>query len=115
MVDHHVIPFGHLIFASFFLCFFRIVLPRCSFCVAQDAFGVMGVEGPFRRACEVTMSVVRDHRDLLFNVLQSFVNDPLVEWEKTAPAASSAAAVGSAVSLGLPTTERNAADLAEAE
>jgi serine/threonine-protein kinase ATR len=47
--------------------------------MAQDAFGVMGVEGPFRRACEVTMSVVRDHRDLLFNVLQSFVNDPLVE------------------------------------
>ena len=45
-----------------------------------DAFGVLGIEGPFRRACEVTMSVVRENRDLLFNVLQAFVNDPLVRF-----------------------------------
>lgn len=75
-----------------------------------DAFGVLGLEGNFRRACEVTMSVIRENRDLLFNVLQSFVNDPLVEWEKASPAqqplattvtskSSAASAAGGATTL----------------
>jgi serine/threonine-protein kinase ATR len=48
-----------------------------------DAFGVLGIEGTYRRACEVTMSVIHQNRDLLYNVLQAFINDPLVEWEKS--------------------------------
>eukprot|EP00117_Sycon_ciliatum_P028234 scpid3506/ scgid2987/ Serine/threonine-protein kinase atr; Ataxia telangiectasia and Rad3-related protein len=44
------------------------------------ALGVSGVEGAFRRCCEVTMKVVRDQRGPLMSVLNTFVYDPLVEW-----------------------------------
>ncbi|KAI0938155.1 hypothetical protein AcV7_003428 [Taiwanofungus camphoratus] len=44
-------------------------------------FGVTGVEGPFRIACEVTMQLLRDNKDTLMSVLDAFVHDPLVEWE----------------------------------
>ncbi|PCH40938.1 hypothetical protein WOLCODRAFT_69995 [Wolfiporia cocos MD-104 SS10] len=46
-----------------------------------DGFGVTGVEGPYRLACEVTMQLLRDNRDTLMSVLDAFVHDPLVEWE----------------------------------
>jgi serine/threonine-protein kinase ATR len=49
-----------------------------------DAFGVIGVEGGFRRSCELSLSVIRQNRDLLINVLQPFVTDPLVEWDRGA-------------------------------
>jgi len=45
-----------------------------------DGFGVTGVEGVFRRACEVTMRILRENKDSLMSVLESFVHDPLVEW-----------------------------------
>ncbi|KIK53267.1 hypothetical protein GYMLUDRAFT_77511 [Collybiopsis luxurians FD-317 M1] len=47
-----------------------------------DAFGVTGVEGVFRTACEVTMQLLRDNKDSLMSVLDAFVHDPLVEWEE---------------------------------
>jgi serine/threonine-protein kinase ATR len=34
----------------------------------------------FRRSCEVTLRLLRDHRELLCNVLETFVHDPLIEW-----------------------------------
>ena len=43
--------------------------------------GVTGVEGPFRRASEVTMRILRANKDSLLNVLEAFVHDPLVEWQ----------------------------------
>ncbi|KAH9948812.1 hypothetical protein B0H21DRAFT_777700 [Amylocystis lapponica] len=46
-----------------------------------DGFGVTGVEGVFRIACEVTMQLLRDNKDCLMSVLDAFVHDPLVEWE----------------------------------
>ncbi|OSX59349.1 hypothetical protein POSPLADRAFT_1048687 [Postia placenta MAD-698-R-SB12] len=46
-----------------------------------DGFGVTGVEGVFRIACEVTMQLLRDNKDALMSVLDTFVHDPLVEWE----------------------------------
>ncbi|TFK43883.1 hypothetical protein BDQ12DRAFT_199518 [Crucibulum laeve] len=46
-----------------------------------DGFGVTGVEGPFRIACEVTMKLLREHKDSLMSVLDAFIHDPLVEWE----------------------------------
>ncbi|KAG6812100.1 hypothetical protein H0H92_004400 [Tricholoma furcatifolium] len=46
-----------------------------------DGLGVTGVEGVFRIACEVTMQLLRDHKDSLMNVLDAFIHDPLVEWE----------------------------------
>ncbi|CAH1797711.1 unnamed protein product [Owenia fusiformis] len=45
-----------------------------------DAMGPMGYEGLFRRACEVTMRVMRDQMDPLMSVLKTFIFDPLVEW-----------------------------------
>jgi len=46
-----------------------------------DGMGVTGVEGPFRRASEVTMRILRANKDSLLNVLEAFVHDPLVEWQ----------------------------------
>lgn len=73
-----------------------------------DALGISGVEGLFRRSCETTMvqfmpvlcalqcavvcatrsylnvplqGVLREHRETLVSVLQTFVHDPLVEWD----------------------------------
>ncbi|EMD40504.1 hypothetical protein CERSUDRAFT_44292 [Gelatoporia subvermispora B] len=46
-----------------------------------DGLGVTGVEGVFRIACEVTLQLLRDNKDILMSVLDAFVHDPLVEWE----------------------------------
>ncbi|KAH9844382.1 uncharacterized protein C8Q71DRAFT_696515 [Rhodofomes roseus] len=46
-----------------------------------DGFGITGVEGVFRIACEVTMQLLRDNKDTLMSVLDAFIHDPLVEWE----------------------------------
>ncbi|XP_040283994.1 serine/threonine-protein kinase ATR isoform X1 [Bufo bufo] len=47
-----------------------------------NGMGPMGTEGLFRRACEVTMRLMRDQRESLMSVLKPFVHDPLVEWSK---------------------------------
>lgn len=47
-----------------------------------DALGPTGVEGVYRTACEVTMSVMRQQREALMCVLRPFVHDPLVEWSR---------------------------------
>ncbi|WWD19107.1 hypothetical protein CI109_103565 [Kwoniella shandongensis] len=47
-----------------------------------DALGVTGVEGVFRKAAEITMSILRSNSDSLMSVLEAFVHDPLVEWTK---------------------------------
>jgi len=46
-----------------------------------DALGVTGVEGSFRKACEITLQLLRDNKDALMSVLDAFIHDPLVEWE----------------------------------
>ncbi|KAF9266203.1 hypothetical protein L218DRAFT_101271 [Marasmius fiardii PR-910] len=47
-----------------------------------DGLGVMGVEGIFRTACEITFQVLRDNRDLLMSILDAFIHDPLVDFEE---------------------------------
>ncbi|KAL8622808.1 hypothetical protein ACOMHN_026929 [Nucella lapillus] len=47
-----------------------------------SALGPMGVEGIFRRSCEVTLRVVRAQTDSLMSILKPFIYDPLVEWSK---------------------------------
>ncbi|XP_015183049.1 PREDICTED: serine/threonine-protein kinase ATR isoform X2 [Polistes dominula] len=47
-----------------------------------DAMGPLGVEGPFRIACQTTMSVLREQSSTLLSVLTPFVYDPLVSWNK---------------------------------
>eukprot|EP00043_Microstomoeca_roanoka_P020156 m.239200 g.239200 ORF g.239200 m.239200 type:complete len:1001 (-) comp17118_c1_seq9:1951-4953(-) len=48
-----------------------------------DALGFTGVEGVFRRTCEVTLHVLRQEQDSLINVLETLVYDPLLEWSKS--------------------------------
>nr|XP_034325117.1 serine/threonine-protein kinase ATR isoform X2 [Crassostrea gigas] len=47
-----------------------------------DALGPLGIEGIFRRSCEVTLRVMRDQMDPLMSVLRTFIHDPLVEWRR---------------------------------
>ncbi|KXS21067.1 hypothetical protein M427DRAFT_310695 [Gonapodya prolifera JEL478] len=47
-----------------------------------DAFGITGIEGVFRKSCQVTMKVLRANKDSLMSVLETFTHDPLVEWSK---------------------------------
>ncbi|GAB2267814.1 hypothetical protein Dimus_002790 [Dionaea muscipula] len=45
--------------------------------------GITGYEGIFLRVCEITLSVLRTHRETLMSVLETFIHDPLVEWTKS--------------------------------
>ncbi|KAI9501954.1 hypothetical protein BX070DRAFT_227651 [Coemansia spiralis] len=59
-----------------------------------DAMGATGYEGAFRKTCEMTLSLLREHQDALMSVLESFLHDPLVEWSKrTTRSASRSAAI----------------------
>jgi serine/threonine-protein kinase ATR len=44
--------------------------------------GVTGYDGVFRKAGEVTMKLLRANSDTLMSVLESFIHDPLVEWNR---------------------------------
>ena len=55
-------------------------------CVPQnmvDGLGITGYEGVFLRVAEITMEVLRSHRETLMSVLETFIHDPLVEWTKS--------------------------------
>jgi len=47
-----------------------------------DAMGVTGYDGVFRKAGEVTMRLLRANTDTLMSVLESFIHDPLLEWNR---------------------------------
>jgi serine/threonine-protein kinase ATR len=47
-----------------------------------DGMGLCGYEGVFRRSSEVCLSVLRAERDTMLSVLEPFVHDPLVEWDR---------------------------------
>lgn len=46
------------------------------------AMGPLGVEGMFRKCCEITLKVLRQQMPILMSVLKPFVYDPLVDWNK---------------------------------
>ncbi|KYN35646.1 Serine/threonine-protein kinase atr [Trachymyrmex septentrionalis] len=50
-----------------------------------DAMGPLKIEGPFRRASQITMRVLRQESSTLLSVLTPFVYDPLVTWTKNQP------------------------------
>ncbi|KAK9679778.1 hypothetical protein K7432_016161 [Basidiobolus ranarum] len=50
-----------------------------------DAFGVTGYEGVFRKSCEVSLKLLRNNRESLMCVLETFIHDPLCEWSKKKP------------------------------
>ncbi|KAL1193295.1 Serine/threonine-protein kinase ATR [Cardamine amara subsp. amara] len=48
-----------------------------------DGLGMTGYEGIFMRVCEITLTVLRTHRETLMSILETFIHDPLVEWTKS--------------------------------
>lgn len=73
-----------------------------------DAFGITGYEGVFRRVCEVTMHLLRENKETLRSVLESFIHDPLVEWGRKGKAAQAAPGASSATrSIAEISTDRS--------
>ncbi|CAH2061656.1 unnamed protein product [Thlaspi arvense] len=52
-------------------------------CNMIDGLGITGYEGIFMRVCEITLTVLRTHRETLMSILETFIHDPLVEWTKS--------------------------------
>lgn len=80
---------GHVVHVDFNAIFSKgetfLVPERVPFRLTRnmvDAMGLTGIEGAFRRVCEITMHVLRKNRDMLVSVLETFVHDPLVEFCK---------------------------------
>ncbi|ODV92186.1 hypothetical protein CANCADRAFT_23151 [Tortispora caseinolytica NRRL Y-17796] len=44
-----------------------------------DGLSITGYEGTFRRTAEITMQLLRENQDLIINILESFLHDPVVE------------------------------------
>ncbi|KAJ6637162.1 Serine/threonine-protein kinase ATR [Pseudolycoriella hygida] len=53
------------------------------------AMGPLGVEGMYRKCCEITLKVLQQQMPILMSVLKPFVYDPLVEWSKKCTANTS--------------------------
>jgi phosphatidylinositol kinase/protein kinase (PI-3 family) len=51
-----------------------------------DAMGICGVEGGFRGCMEVALRLLRDHKDVLLSVLEPFIRDPTVTWNRSSAA-----------------------------
>ena len=50
------------------------------------AMGPLGVDGLFRKCCEITMRVMNKQQNTLMSVLKPFVYDPLVSWTRCSKA-----------------------------
>jgi len=48
-----------------------------------DAMGLTGVEGTFRRTMEVVMTLLRDNKETLLGVIEPFIRDPTVAWNRS--------------------------------
>lgn len=48
-----------------------------------DAFGVTGVDGIYRNCFSNTLNILRDHKDNIISIMDTFVHDPLVDWAKS--------------------------------
>ncbi|CAH0522317.1 unnamed protein product [Peronospora belbahrii] len=70
-----------------------------------DAFGITGYEGVFRRVSEVTMHLLRENKETLRSVLESFIHDPLVEWGRRGKATQSSS--GSSKNIAEISSERS--------
>lgn len=45
-----------------------------------DAMGAYGYEGPFRRSCEITLTLLRSNQDALMTILETFLHDPTTDF-----------------------------------
>lgn len=46
------------------------------------AMGPLGVEGLYRKCCEITLRVLQEQTPTLMSILRPFVYDPLVTWSR---------------------------------
>jgi phosphatidylinositol kinase/protein kinase (PI-3 family) len=56
------------------------VLKVCDLLCAPSSMAQFCCPGVFRRSSEITVGVLRANIDALMSVLETFVHDPLVEW-----------------------------------
>ncbi|ODV87595.1 hypothetical protein CANARDRAFT_194713 [[Candida] arabinofermentans NRRL YB-2248] len=63
----------------------KLAVPeRVPFRLTQNmttAMGVNGYEGSYRKTCEVTMKLIRENENILMNVLETFLYDPIMDWK----------------------------------
>jgi len=49
-----------------------------------DGMGACGVEGDFRRSCEMTLEVLRNNSEIILTILEVLLYDPLYMWTLSA-------------------------------
>ena len=83
----HYFRRGEVIHIDYNICFEkgkRLRIPERVPCrLTQNIvrlFGMSGVEGLFRSACERTLETLRSGRETLMCLLEAFIYDPLVDW-----------------------------------
>jgi serine/threonine-protein kinase ATR len=45
-----------------------------------NAFGAYGYDGPFRKCCEITLTLLRGNEDALMTILETFLHDPTTDF-----------------------------------
>eukprot|EP00854_Cymbomonas_tetramitiformis_P001078 gene1078-1627_t len=78
----------HVDFSCLFDKGLELECPECvPFRLTQnlvDGCGITGYEGMFSKVCEITLKVLRENRESMMSVLETFVHDPLLEWTTAA-------------------------------
>lgn len=46
------------------------------------AMGPLGIEGQYRKSCEITMRVLQEQRETLISVLRPLIYDPALSWTR---------------------------------
>ena len=49
----------------------------------QKAMGVSGIYGLYQTTCENVMKVLRNNKESLLSVLETFAHDPIISWRIT--------------------------------
>jgi FKBP12-rapamycin complex-associated protein len=49
----------------------------------QKAMGVAGINGLYRTTCESVLRILRNNRESLLAVLETFAHDPIISWRIT--------------------------------
>ncbi|XP_012534493.1 serine-protein kinase ATM isoform X2 [Monomorium pharaonis] len=87
LIDEHTAEVVHIDFGVAFEQGKVLPLPETiPFRLTRDievAMGVSGIEGTMRRSCEVTMTMLRDQRQIIITLLQVLLYDPLFTWAIT--------------------------------
>ncbi|KAH9522771.1 Serine/threonine-protein kinase smg1 [Dermatophagoides farinae] len=78
---------GEVIHIDYNICFEKgktLRVPEMVLCrLTQNivnTFGVTGVDGKFRIACENVLKILRKGKETLLTLLEAFVYDPLIDW-----------------------------------